>query len=704
MDSIKQKFFVLLIALQLFTAMECERTQDKMYSSILGASCFRRMNGTHSTGCSSSFGGSVGALHVIQSISDFDFVINKPPAPPYALVIRPALFTRKNILDAIAKAKANIAGIIIINNSTELASFSQESKCPNRYGGLLEHQKCDVNNAEGAWNRYGTGLLHENFPFPIYFVKNESVVHQILDCYTKFNSFDMANQHKRSLCSIQINAFMSAAVNSEVCIRRSKYLNNVNPTKYCDPLQGKNLFATLFPRPVVTPEDQKSNILPSKEEFVVVSARLDTTSMFDGVGLGALDSLVPFVTLISAAHTLSKLVPTHSSAAGEEIRTNVLFLIFNGESYDYIGSQRLIYDMEKGLFPPTVTSTRAIGLEDIKLLIDIGSLDDTSSISLYQYESFPLAGRLATLLKDYNTKNGLNVDTLPLVTPNVPPTSAQSFLRENATFPAVILYSDSNKNRFYHSIYDDEHNINFKYHNTSKDFTDLKRLSTPTVYQLDSIQIAIRNVSTALAYSLYEIVTNKSITDNLGANPHLVDELLYCFLHSANCPLFKAASKPQNFIAHNEAPLRYISVLGSATYKTIGWTFRILGLLLGNKVSVNENDCMVLPLSWYAGFDGTGECRRTTQNISDAYSPAFTIENYDWASGRYSTWTESTWREINARIFLKPSISHEALTLAIGIVIIIISFVFVFLLNSRSDVLFGDSTSSVGALTVPSQC
>lgn len=700
MDSMNRKFFVLWMAVQSFGALQCERTQDKMYSPILGASCFRRMNGTHSTGCSSSFGGSVGVLHLIRSISDFDFIINSPPAPPYALVITPELFTRENILDAMTKAKRNIAGIILINNTTKMHSFSQESKCPNRYGGLLENQKCDINSAKDAWNPYGTGLMHENFPFPIYFVKTESVVHQILDCYTKFNSFDTANQHKRTLCSIQINAFMSAAVNSEVCIRRSKYLNNVNPTKYCDPLQGKNLFATLFPRTVIELDDEKSTSRSSNEELVVVAARLDTTSMFDGVGLGALDSLVPFVTLISTAHTLSKLISTHSSTP----ETNVLFLILNGESYDYIGSQRLIYDMEKGLFPPTVTSTRAIALHNIKLFIDIGSLDDTSSISIYKYKDFPLAGRLATLLKNYNSANELNVNTLPLVTPNLPPTSAQSFLRDNATFPAVILYSDSKKNRFYHSIYDDEHNIDFKYQNTSQDFTVLKNLSTPTVYPLDSIQIAVRNVSTVLAYSLYEILTDESIMNNSGANPHLIDELLYCFLHSADCPLFKAASKPDSFIAHNEAPMRYISVLGSATYETIGWTFRILGLLLGNKLPLEENNCTVLPLSWYAGFDGTGECRRTTQNISDAYSPAFTIENYDWGSGRYSTWTESTWRELNARIFLKPSISHEALTLAIGIVTMIISFVFVFLLNSRSDVLFGDSTSSVGALTVPSQC
>lgn len=702
MDSNKRNAFVLLlaaIAIQSFTAVHCERTQDKMYSNIMGASCFRRLNGTHSTGCSSSFGGSIGVLHVIYSISDFDFIINNPPAPPYTLVMSPRLFTRENILNAMEKAKSNIAGIILINNSTELRSFSQESRCPNRYGGLLDNQKCDINRAEGSWNPYGTGLMQENFPFPIYFVKNDTIVHQILDCHTKFNNFNLVNQHHRALCSVEISAFMSAAVSSEVCIRRSKYLNNVNPTKYCDPLQGKNLYATLFPRSIVVAEQRADADPPSDEKFIAIAARLDTTSMFDGVGLGALDSLVPLVTLITTAHTLNHLIPSQTNGA-----INVLFLIFNGESYDYIGSQRMVYDMKKGQFPSKATATKPISLENIQLFIDIGSLDDINSISIYRYVDFPLATRLAAALNNYNSKHGLNVHTLPLVSTNLPPTSAQSFLKANLTFPAVILYSDSKKNRFFHSIYDDEHNIAFKYYNTSKDFTELKRLDEPTAFPLESIQIGVRNVSTILAYSLYEIIKNESFGDNFGSSPYLVDELLYCFLHSANCPLFKAASKPGTFVAHNEPPMRYISVLGSSTYETIGWMFRILGLLLGNKVSVDEKNCSVLPLFWYSGFDGHGECRKTTQNISDAYSPAFIIENYDWKSGQYSTWTESTWRELSARIFLKPSITHEALTLAIGLVTLIISFVFVFLLNSRSDVLFGDSTSSVGALTTPSQC
>ena len=32
-------------------------------------------------------------------------------------------------------------------------------------------------------------------------------------------------------------------------------------------------------------------------------------------------------------------------------KKNVLFALLNGEAFDYIGSSRMVYDMEKGDFP-----------------------------------------------------------------------------------------------------------------------------------------------------------------------------------------------------------------------------------------------------------------------------------------------------------------------------------------------------------------
>lgn len=674
-----------LLWLFLMPSVLCDRLQDKMYTTVYGSVCFRRLNGTHTTGCGSALSGSVGVLHLIENAADFEFLWNKPPAPPYTLIIPPTLFNREHILEVASRAQGNIAGIVLIDNTTDLLSFSHESKCPNQYGGLSTGT-CDANQPNTTWNPFGTGLLHENFPFPIIYVKDEEHIKNLINCYNNFNREDFKNQHTRRLCSIQIKSFMSAAVNSEVCIRRTRANNNMNPQRYCDPLQSKNIYATLFP----TPPKQS-------EPIILVGARIDTTSMFDGVGLGAMDSLVPAVTLMSTAHTLSKILTNRDTA-----RFNVLFMLFNGEAYDYIGSQRFVYDLEEGAFPSS--SSNPIKLSDIKLFIDIGSLDSRNSTTIYQFADFAEADKIATILKANVQKYRLNYDVQRQTTKNLPPTSAQSFLRVNATFPAVIFYSDNNKNRFYHSIYDNDKNIDFVYKNTSKDFTTLVDVSDDGGFG-PSIQIAIRNISTALAFSLYQLVTESEYNSNNGANPYLIDEMLHCYLQSAKCPLFQAAVKDPNAITIQPLPPhRYVSVQGSLSYETVGWTFRVLGFLTGRPTTANKDNCTVPPLYWFSGFNGRGECLLTTQNLSSAYSPAFSIDNYDWSSGRYSTWTESTWSEITIRIFLKPAVSQEAFTLAIGFGVMLISFVVVFIVSSKSDVLFGESTSSINVLTLPAQC
>lgn len=693
--------FLLIIGVYLIKNADADRFLDKMYTNIESSICFRRLNGTHSTGCGSSLGGSVGVLHLIEGSHDFEFVINSPPAPPYTLIVPPRLFTRENILNLTQKAAHNIAGIVLIENRTSVFSFSHESKCPNEYGGLLKEQTCDRNDATKSWNPYGTGLLHENFPFPIIYVKDSNYIDNITNCYRKFNAFDQSNQHKRPLCAIQIKSFMSAAVNSEVCIRRTRNVGNaVNPPKYCDPLQGNNIYATLFPRKKV---DNSVKDTKTDESIIVIATRVDTTSMFDGVGLGAMDSLVPAVTLMSVAHTLAQIFTDDSDFA----KPNILFMFFNGEAYDYIGSQRFVYDMEHGEFPSPSSQTQPIRMENIKFFIDIGSLDSLNSTTIYHYNDFAVAEDFTNLMKKYDESNGFNIVINKNKTHSLPPTSAQTFLRDNQTFPAVILYSEKNKNHFYHSIYDDVKNINFEYKNTSKDFTTLTnvKIASPD-FKSDSIQIAIRNFSSLIAFTIQEMVTATTYNNDLGANPYLIDELLHCYLESAKCPLFQAAVKDPKALHVQPLPLqRYISVQSTMATETYAWTYSVLGFLTGRPVPNRiANNCTQLPLAWFAGFDGKGQCYLTTQNLSSAYSPAFILDEYDWKSGRYSTWTESTWSEVNVRIFVKPPLSQEAFTLAIGFSVLLISFLVVFIINSKSEVLFGESTSSINVLTLPAQC
>lgn len=115
---------------------------------------------------------------------------------------------------------------------------------------------------------------------------------------------------------------------------------------------------------------------------------LKIKSFFLGLGPGAMDSLIPFATLLSTAHFLSKILPERVVSNN----SNVLFVLFNGESYDFIGSQRFVYDLNKGYFPSKGQATHEIGIDNIAMMIDIGSLDDLQRISVYHAKEFQKVG------------------------------------------------------------------------------------------------------------------------------------------------------------------------------------------------------------------------------------------------------------------------------------------------------------------------
>ncbi|EDW43560.1 nicastrin isoform X2 [Drosophila sechellia] len=669
-----------------------ERTRDKMYEPIGGASCFRRLNGTHQTGCSSTYSGSVGVLHLINVEADLEFLLTSPPSPPYAPMIPPHLFTRNNLMRLKEAGPKNISVVLLINRTNQMKQFSHELNCPNQYSGLnSSSETCDASNPAKNWNPWGTGLLHEDFPFPIYYIADLDQVTKLEKCFQDFNNHNYETHALRSLCAVEVKSFMSAAVNTEVCMRRTNFINNLGGSKYCDPLEGRNVYATLYPRnPAV---ENNVEAVHTNEKFILVSCRLDTTTMFDGVGLGAMDSLMGFAVFTHVAYLLKQLLPPQSKDLH-----NVLFVTFNGESYDYIGSQRLVYDMEKLQFPTESTGTPPIAFDNIEFMLDIGTLDDISNIKLHALNGTTLAQQILERLNKYakSPRYGFNLNIQSEMSAHLPPTSAQSFLRRDPNFNALILNARPT-NKYYHSIYDDVDNVDFTYANTSKDFTQLTEVNDFKSLKPDSLQMKVRNVSSIVAMALYQTITGKEYTGTKLVNPLMADEFLYCFLQSADCPLFKAASYPGSQLT-NLPPMRYISVLGGSQ-ESSGYTYRLLGYLLSQlQPDVHRDNCTDLPLHYFAGFNNIGECRLTTQNYSHALSPAFLIDGYDWSSGMYSTWTESTWSQFSARIFLRPSNVHQVTTLSVGIVVLIISFCLVYIISSRSEVLFEDLTASNAAL------
>ncbi|KAJ9582233.1 hypothetical protein L9F63_003362 [Diploptera punctata] len=671
-----------------------QRIRDKMYEPIEGASaCFRRLNGTHQFGCSSHRSGNVGVLQFVDDDMDLNWLVENATVSPYMAVLPPKMFTKDVLLKLKTSGKVN--GVVLINNGTETRPehFSHEDKCPNRYSGLslVHEQTCNISD---PWNVHGTGISLIDWGFPIFHVKDEDNISKLYQCYKTHNAHDRDAQVERSLCALEMNSFMLAAVDSKTCIRRSSATTILNRVRYCDPLGDRNIWSTLYPR--YKAEEKNKTV-------IVVAARMDGTSMFDGIVPGAISPISGIVTLLMTARILAKLAEPLDEQHGDD---NVMFVLLNGESYDYIGSSRLVWDMTHGVFPISPNSDIKVKqppfyLHNIKLFVELGQISTLGNVSssetdfyLHQYE--PSSNRVNSQNVISSFKNKMNN-----VSQNIglkfkdakkknsfPPSSLQSVLAKSPDIEGVVLTDHESHylNTYYHSIMDDSSNLKYVYQNGS----------TPSE---DSIQTVIAKLSRSLAMTLYYMISNEN-KDPPELEAKMVDELLHCYLDTMDCPVFRAISYKQKL--DDKPASLYVGVnVWLSPITTL--TGHALALLV-NQTDSNktEETCYsdvsnrVFSYIWMHNIiddvNSTGACIKTTMNFSSAISPAFFEEqDYDWSSGNYSTWTESIWREFSVRMFLKPSKFHENLTFALGVVVLALSFLIVYFANSKSHILFGNT-------------
>ncbi|XP_046743799.1 nicastrin isoform X2 [Diprion similis] len=618
----------------LINAACSERIKDMIYKPLEGVSaCFRRHNGTNQFGCSSSRSGSVGVIHIVENETELVWLEKNGNAGPYTAVVPFSMFTRDTLIRLQNTEKIN--GILLTYNSSleRPSHYSPDDTCPNRYSGF---KQC---NTDKPWNPWGSALLMEDWPFPMFHLKDESQLNDVKSCFTTFNAHDRDSQSQRSLCALEMKSFMFSAVDSETCIRRSMPRWNFNPPQYCDPLGDRNIH---WPLAALDNET---------ESVILVTARLDASSLFDALAPGASSAVTGLVTLIATAHYLHNMNPIVG-------KTNVVFSLLNGEAFDYIGSSRFVYDLKNGSFQSLGGTT--LMFDQIRTVVELGQLGE-GDIYLHSsnYENDSLITALipnlpATVLKD-----------------SVPPASIQRFLAENSTISATVIanHGVNFTNKYYHSILDDAESVDF----TSSESGLAKSLD---------------KIARELANQLFVTVTGTNASNNGSGNiENLVTKILSCYLESANCSLFRSASAPGHELPNHVLPL-YVGVTRSLNRAT-RLTGHLLALLTGTTLSEYDSSmCHANHFLWVEGLNFQGTCINSTVNYSIATSPAFILHGYDMKSGNYSTWTESVWQVLSMRMFLKPSAAAERLSVIIGILVAIASFIIVWFIQFRADLLF----------------
>ncbi|KAJ1081240.1 hypothetical protein NDU88_001423 [Pleurodeles waltl] len=660
------------------------------------ATCVRLLNATHQIGCQSSISGDTGVIHVVEKDEDLKWVLEDGPTPPYMVLLDGELFTRDTMLKL--KGVSRLSGMAVVRSKPNPpAGFSKDLPCPNDGFGVYsanygpEYAHCN----QTIWNPFGDGLSYEDFMFPIFLINDENETQVIKQCYQEHNIPVNGSVPQYPLCALQLFSHMHAVTNTVTCMRRSSIQNtfSLNPEAVCDPLGDYNVWSTLKPVNI-------SGQLDPDEKVVVVATRLDSRSFFWDLAPAADSAVSGFVTQLAAAEALQKLPDS------QMLPRNIMFVFFQGETFDYIGSSRMVYDMQKGKFP--------IGLNNIHSFLELSqvALENASILWLHtdpiSLKNDTISAEVETLVQTLlNASQNTNV-TLQEVDQSqpLPPSSFQRFLKAR-NIPGVVLtdHQSAFQNRYYQSIYDTAENIRLEYPAGLSPEEEMDYVT--------NISKALTDVATLVAKGLYQLAGGNSTSSVIKADSKLVARMLYGFLIKSNNSWFQSITnsdytKAEGILEH-KAPQYYVSV-NSPTRPTSLVRF-VLANLTGTVVNFTQSECQnpkdsadpeskLYEYLWVLGtFDNsttrTPFCVRTLTHMSKAVSPAFDLN--EWGSTEYSTWTESRWKEIRARIFLVASRELEVITLVVGVVILIVSLLATYFINAKADILF-TSARDTGAV------
>jgi nicastrin len=586
--------------------------------------------------------------------------------------MEPSVFTSYNVPRL--KASSRVNGILLryYDNDTsqpdDIEYFSAERKCPNRGFGI-EGCADDM-----PWNNFtnGTSLSFTDFgDFPIFALPNHTFT-DVLECYEEHNTNGDGGIIDYPLCAAEMVADMLTAKDTETCFRRGDLLTNqVNGVQLCDPLGDQNVWGSIF------------NLTEERlgRGAIMLATKLDSIAFFPYLSWGANNELAGVATLMAVLETIGNL-----KREGNLTQTDrpILFAFFHGESWDYIGSSRMIYDMEQGLFPDFDPKFSHDVITDYLELTNLGLYEGDPPITYYHsITSSPLLETLIDL-----AANASNLNLSASTREDLPVASLQRFLRRNASFSGVVLSDFNNvfRNKFYGSRYDNVGNFN--------DST------------LDSVAQQLADLASLITEAVVIQARGNSDPDNYTANPETIKNILTCFLVGTDCELF------QSVLTHDRAqelepkPLhRYISVdttINSETIITYALAASFTGVRLNSSdgsetmpcsecsdlaQQLSEEDSQVTVVQQqYNGSSDLCYCVKSFVHNHTAVSPAFVEKDY--SSHEYSTWVESRWRFINLRIYLVTYRLQEVAFFFCGLAMIFITLLVAVQGSRKSNKIF----------------
>ena len=144
------------------------------------------------------------------------------------------------------------------------------------------------------------------------------------------------------------------------------------PEMFCDPIGGLNIYSKLPQMITIIPQERQP------KSVVLILAATDSFQMFtkiQGSTGGAQQPAVALISLLALAHLIGQIQ--------DEVRKQnkeIVFLTIDGDTLDYSGSIKFIYDMNRGSFPAGSKNEQRIKPEHIHSIIELQALSMTDQL------------------------------------------------------------------------------------------------------------------------------------------------------------------------------------------------------------------------------------------------------------------------------------------------------------------------------------
>ncbi|KJH51642.1 Nicastrin [Dictyocaulus viviparus] len=520
----------------------------------------------------------------------------------------------------------------MVNEESKLeptAHLSHDGICPNPNSDIYG-KNC---SSSYFWNEEGhilsNGLRNIDWKIQILYMDNATQITAIKKCHDLFNTPRDGSSVSFPFCAASFGAFNTGAGSTEICYRRSKPwarmfdLNIDNKDDLCSPLVGVNVMLYLPPK-VYNETD-----VTHSTRYLVLSSRVDSFGLIPEISPGEISVITSVIGLLAAARAIGEQFESFERAAHTSNR-HVIIAFFDGESFDYIGSSDVAYDLVKGEFPRILKSRLKAQLDPIAPsqldgIIELQQLGTGDGKKLNALADGGQVDELQEMISSLSHGAAVAGGTIvhPTNTSRMPPSSWYSFSRISSSIRGIVLapFREKYEYRRINSILD--------------------RAQWNVSQRSTAVSEVIVAASAILRVAADYVRLDAAQKQALKIDSEFVHSLIECFIDSADwfsCEFFNRINsgrfKPSSAFYSGKStyvsagyrnPLRFfVEWLATYAIGSVSYTSNVKDKKTCDDLGKDQN---VYVYTWQAD-PRTGEyhCYRTPLDIHQVNSPAFRID------------------------------------------------------------------------------